>query len=703
MPSLGEAYIEVHADTGPFDRELAASIEAALIKAEAAMRSRGRDAGNAFSQGVETAVKDRTKHIGENLSDDLVHAAENAGKDVKNALEDVLSLAPNINDSGLDKSRNRFAQWANDIGQSVSQGLSSASSAISGFANELSQIFQGGGSILFNPGVLLTLFGYLGGAILGLTQLLTPLGALFLALPAALSAVGVEVFVLMAAFDGLGKAIKGAFLAKNATDLEAALKGLTGSTRSFVADFYEVGKVWRDIVKVAQDNFFRPLTGVIDNLIKNLRGPLLSGVAKLADSLGFSIGLIGTVLAGPAMQKLIKDLFPALAKIVDKLSGPFVELLGSLLGLIDNSLPFLSDLADILGSVFKQVADWLNQIGKDGSLKKFFGDAVVTIKIVLIVLGQVWDFIKSILAAVQQGNGNNFLLALGAAFEGLAKFFASDFGKKAVADMITSAEGAIVVVSGLIIVIFSLYEAMILAFQAIGAFFSWLWNDILVPIGNAIGTFFSKLFTAVNQGWIDIATAGQQAWQTLQTAFYNAVGYINTKWQNLQDGIRTTWANVIVFFQSIPTRIRNAIGDLGSLLVNAGRSMINGLISGIESAIPGLKSTLNWVTDHLPSWKGPEEKDAKILQPAGMAVMDGFRKGLAAGAADVFSDLRAITGMIGVNANANSFNFGPGAITQNFNGAQPTAIQAQSLGAAVGAGIAGTVNNQNMRAGTRAV
>jgi phage-related protein len=196
------------------------------------------------------------------------------------------------------------------------------------------------------------------------------------------------------------------------------------------------------------------------------------------------------------------------------------------------------------------------------------------------------------------------------------------------------------------------------------------------------------------------ATIGEGIWKALQ-GFWNVVtGFFLRMIASV-----VAWINNLTReINSIPGRILGAIGDLGNLLLNAGRNLIQGLIRGINNAIPGLRSALNFVTNMLPSWKGPEEKDKKILQPAGEAVMQGFGQGIAQGAKDVQAMLGDFTnglGGIGVNQNSTHILFGANALQVNFRGALPTQDEATATGTAVGAGISSQLAARNTRLAVR--
>ncbi|MFJ1315976.1 hypothetical protein ACIKQ2_19575, partial [Acinetobacter baumannii] len=49
---------------------------------------------------------------------------------------------------------------------------------------------------------------------------------------------------------------------------------------------------------------------------------------------------------------------------------------------------------------------------------------------------------------------------------------------------------------------------------------------------------------------------------------------------------------VLGFFRNLPDNIRRALGNMGSLLVSAGRDVVSGLGNGIKNALSGLLDTV---------------------------------------------------------------------------------------------------------------
>lgn len=97
-----------------------------------------------------------------------------------------------------------------------------------------------------------------------------------------------------------------------------------------------------------------------------------------------------------------------------------------------------------------------------------------------------------------------------------------------------------------------------------------------------------------------------------------------------RDGALEWIKQMIQDIHDLPGKIIAALGDLGGLLWNAGVRLIGGLIDGIKAKINDVKNTLANLTNMLPSWKGPEDVDSKLLNRSGQLIIgslvDGFRQ-----------------------------------------------------------------------------
>ena len=80
--------------------------------------------------------------------------------------------------------------------------------------------------------------------------------------------------------------------------------------------------------------------------------------------------------------------------------------------------------------------------------------------------------------------------------------------------------------------------------------------------------------------------------------------------------------------EGVPGRVTSAFSGAGTWLMDAGRNIIGGLISGVTDMIKPLQDKFSWVTNMIPSWKGPASLDAVLLRPNAHLIMGGLIDGI---------------------------------------------------------------------------
>lgn len=125
------------------------------------------------------------------------------------------------------------------------------------------------------------------------------------------------------------------------------------------------------------------------------------------------------------------------------------------------------------------------------------------------------------------------------------------------------------------------------------------------------------------------------------------------------EAAKTGIATAVNAIKQLPGQIVSVFANFGSLLYNAGRALLDGLIRGIKSAIGSVKETLSGVTSLIPDWKGPEDEDRRLLRPAGQALMEGLSAGIDLGANDLRRQLQDLTRGIGVTVAVPAAATGP--------------------------------------------
>jgi len=111
----------------------------------------------------------------------------------------------------------------------------------------------------------------------------------------------------------------------------------------------------------------------------------------------------------------------------------------------------------------------------------------------------------------------------------------------------------------------------------------------------------------------------------------SAVSYIIGRFIAVKNGAADAVNGVIAWFQGLPSRIRSALGNLGNLLVSAGRDTVNGLLNGarnvasnVISWASGIKDAIVRAVKHAFGINSP----STVFMDLGVHMITGLIKGL---------------------------------------------------------------------------
>lgn len=202
----------------------------------------------------------------------------------------------------------------------------------------------------------------------------------------------------------------------------------------------------------------------------------------------------------------------------------------------------------------------------------------------------------------------------------------------------------------------SLWSGLKAAFDGVVAAIKWAYGlvksyvNLYIAGWTGVLNGAKALWNGLKAVWNGVVSATNSAKNKLTGYARNIVagwGAVVTGVRNMGNGIRSAFNSAVAFVRGIPGTILRSLGNLGSLLWNAGSSIIQGLINGITSRIGSVKSTLTGLTKRLSSWKGPPSTDARLLTPAGRLIIRGLIDGVRQESKNLKRELNAVTAMIG--------------------------------------------------------
>lgn len=353
------------------------------------------------------------------------------------------------------------------------------------------------------------------------------------------------------------------------------------------------------------------LLPAVTPVISILGGALMQIITALAPLLGLIGQVLGQVLGAltpilPVLINLVMSILTPLVKIVmNIISAVLPHLVKAIEGLVAALTPVINAIAAVVKWLIELLApaiEWLAGILLGSFIGIINGVKDVFEGLVNVVMG-IWNAFS----ALFRGDWDGF-------WEGIKQFFAGIWD----------------IIVGLFNIVMNI--GILGVFKKVGMFFKELWEGLW----NGIKALFELTVSSIKQNWDTFLKAFKEAPGAVFTYLRN---FFKSTWDDITSSFSLAWeaikktvvngvAAVVDFAKNLPARIKEAIGDLGNLLQDAGKKLMQGLIDGIMSMVDKLKSGLKKITDLLPDWKGPASRDRVLLYDAGRLVMAGFIDGL---------------------------------------------------------------------------
>ena len=121
---------------------------------------------------------------------------------------------------------------------------------------------------------------------------------------------------------------------------------------------------------------------------------------------------------------------------------------------------------------------------------------------------------------------------------------------------------------------------------------------------------------------------GQLVVAILRAAWAAVKAATSAAWNGIKGAVSAGASAVVSYVRGLPGRIVGALGNLGSLLYGAGRSIISGLLNGIRDSLSAVWDEVSSIAGKIKDLKGPIEYDRVLLRPAGQAIIGGLMAGI---------------------------------------------------------------------------
>jgi phage-related protein len=404
---------------------------------------------------------------------------------------------------------------------------------------------------------------------------------------------------------GVGEALKTAFDPAKAQQFNEAMKKLAPSAQAFVREIQKLHPAFHQLQQDVQQVFFTQLEGTLTRVSRQLLPTLHTGLTNLSADLGRIADGVLRAFGGRsqdiasifiAAHEALKPFIPALNQLV----GAFITL-GAVGG------PLFASLSAGFAGLLTKFSAFIEQAASSGALTKFFDDALVILRALGGLLGNVFDLVNSIITALQ-ANGAQALGFLSALVGQLAAFFASAQGQEMLASVFTLLNVALAAMAAILTPLLpaigelvsalagGLTDAVTTLTPYLQAVAEWLGKhpDLLKAAAAAWLVYkaalvavaiYEAIVDALNPvGWIILAIAAiaagayliyknwgavtralSSAWEAIKGFFSGIWSWITTVGGNIANWFTVTLPN---FFAAIPGKIWAALSALPGLLGN---------------------------------------------------------------------------------------------------------------------------------------
>lgn len=590
-----------------------------------------------------------------------------AVKAVGNFIGDSIKAASDLNET-INKSNTIFGEnagivnkWAQTASTSVGLSRAAALDAAAGFGNMFTQL------------------GFAGDEAANLStktvQMAADLGS-FNNLPTADVADKIS-----AAFRGEYDSLQSLIPNINAARVEQEAMAATGKTVASELTAQEKATAVLAIVQrdgaAAMGDFARTSDG-----LANSQKILSAKFEDVKTTIGSALLPIMTALVGFVLDSVI----PAVAAMASWFGEHIVPALKDFAGFVQaNLLPVLAAMGaffmDTIVPAFKTVAEFV------GENKTLFGALAVAVGVlyaafVLYNTGlAIWSALTKGYTAVQVAFNavmaiNPFVLIIVAIAALVAALIwawqHSETFRNIVIGVWEAIKGAVLAVlnwftNTLWPGILSVYNFIKDGVTAVRDWFVARWTDIvdfirgipgqIIGFFSSIGQWFAEIWQGIRDffvaRWTEIVDFVRGIPDQIFDFFRSIGEWFAAIWQGIKDTFVAAWDSVVAFVRSVPGRILDALGDLGSLLYNAGKDVVMGFYNGVKDSWFGdMIPFFGSMSSMIPQEKGPPAKDKVMLYDAGQLVMSGFQQGLE----DSFRDVRATLGGFSAVIGDTSFN-----------------------------------------------
>lgn len=413
--------------------------------------------------------------------------------------------------------------------------------------------------------------------------------------------------------------------------------------------------------------------------------PILASVEAIIPSLE---QLASAIL--PTIFQMAQSILPAIAQIAQAVLPVIINNVGVLAGVITNLLGLATQIVQtfvpVITSIVQTVAPAISTISTvTGAL---YNTVIAFIASLMPQIEALVNRLLPLVAPVVQT-----IVAVVTTLVGIGQQLLA-FLQPLISDIVVLATNLVSIltpaITSICTFIQTIMPAIQLAITAALTVISTVWNAVFPVLQNVATTVFESISGIVSAVMNVISSVISVALNLISGnwsgAWNSCKNLIGTIWNGIVNGVRSGINIVTTLIGALPQTIVNLFAGAGSLLTGIGRSIIEGLWSGMKAIWSSVSGWLSGLGAKIKSLKGPIQKDRKLLIPEGGAITNSLLVGLKKNIDDVYE----FVGGIGSDISDSLSNDVSVQLSARANAYTASRTRANSL--ADGAGESGVTN-----------
>lgn len=406
----------------------------------------------------------------------------------------------------------------------------------------------------------------------------------------------------------------GKLMTENWNQLTDAIPGASGALQQAMRDAGAFEGNFRDAMEageISSDEFFAAVqklgmkdvaveaaasTSTIEGALGNLQASVVGvgsqAIQKLTPAITGAMNVMTDAISAlPSLLSQIGDAAaPALQPLASAMQGaresiqPVAEALG---GTLLNAVKQIGQFLAPLIPVFVQIGTTIVNIGS------------TVLSVLLPILNDVIGFVTGTLLPVVQPAVQAIFETVSSVMGLIQARISQALGViKAIWDVVWPPLSTVVsvvfgVISGIVSTVMGVIQGII---QVVTGIISGDWSKVWQGIQQVFGTIWNAIKGVVTGVLNGIKGFISGALNTIKGVWNSIWGWVSSFVGNIWGKVKTTVSNgvngVVNFVKQIPNKVKSVFSNFGSLLVNSGKSLIDGLVRGIKGAIEGAVDTV---------------------------------------------------------------------------------------------------------------